>query len=128
MPEEGFIARKQADAALRASEERNRLALSAARMGTWDWDVIRDVQNWSPESEALSGLALGSFEGTFAAFKRSVHPDDWPAVERESRTMTAERRDSCCVYRTVWPDGTVRWIEGRGRGEYTNDGTLGRGT
>ena len=34
--EEEFIARKQAEAALRASEERNRLALQAAHMGTWD--------------------------------------------------------------------------------------------
>src|SRR5207253_7685202 len=32
---------------LQASEERNRLALQAARMGTWDWDPINDVQTWS---------------------------------------------------------------------------------
>ena len=37
--EEEFIARKQAEAALGASEERNRLALQAAGMGTWDLDL-----------------------------------------------------------------------------------------
>ena len=68
--EEEFIARKQAEAALRASEERNRLALQAAGMGTWDWDVVHDVHTWSAETEALFGLAPGTFEGTFAAFQR----------------------------------------------------------
>src|SRR6185295_15318175 len=41
--EEEFIARKQAEAALGASEERNRLALQAAGMGTWDVDFVNDV-------------------------------------------------------------------------------------
>ena len=62
--EEEFIARKQAEAALRASEERNRLALQAAGMGTWDSDVVHDVLTWSTETEALHGLAPGTFDGT----------------------------------------------------------------
>src|SRR6185295_14716905 len=57
---------------LRASEERNRLALQAASMGTWDWDVGNDVHTWSSELEALNGLAPGEFDGTFAAFRRTV--------------------------------------------------------
>ena len=43
--EEEFIARKQAEASLHASEERNRLALQAAGMGTWDADMIGDVHS-----------------------------------------------------------------------------------
>ena len=97
-------------------------------MGTWDWDVVRDVQSWSTENEALSGLAPGTFEGTFAAFQRSIHPEDWPAVELESRAMIAEGRDSLATYRTVWPDGSVHWIEGRGHALYAADGTLVRVT
>jgi signal transduction histidine kinase/CheY-like chemotaxis protein len=126
--EEEFIGRKQAEAALQASEERNRLALQAARMGTWDWDVIRDVQNWSVETEALAGLAPGTFDGTYTAFRRSIHPEDWPAVETESRLMVAERRDSFVIYRSVWPDSSVHWIERRGRAVYAADGTLVRVT
>jgi PAS domain S-box-containing protein len=126
--EEEFIARKQAEAALRASEELNRLALQAARMGTWDWDVINDTHTWSIESEALSGLAPGMFEGTFEAFRRTVHPDDWPAFEVEERAAMAENRDSITTYRSMWPDGTILWLESKGRAFRAPDGTLVRMT
>jgi PAS domain S-box-containing protein len=124
--EEEFIARKQAEAALLVSGERNRLALEAAGMGTWDWDVIRDTHTWSAETEALSGLAPGAFDGTFAAIRCAVHPDDWPAFEREEQAAQAERRDSITTYRTFWPDGSVHWIESRGRALHAADGTLVR--
>jgi diguanylate cyclase (GGDEF)-like protein/PAS domain S-box-containing protein len=121
--EEEFVGRKRAEAALSASEERNRLALQAAGMGTWDVNAINDVHTWSTEAEALSGLAPGTFEGTFAAFRRSVHPDDWPAFEIEERAAHAEHRDSVTRYRAVWPDGSLRWMEARGRALYAADGT-----
>ncbi len=124
--EEEFIARKKAEAALLVSEQRNRLALEAAGMGTWDWDVINDIHTWSTEAEALSGLAPGTYDGTFEAFRRAVHPDDWPALEIEERASQAEHRDSITTYRTVWPDGTVRWIESKGRALHAADGTLVR--
>ena len=124
--EEEFIARKKAEAALLVSEQRNRLALEAAGMGTWDWDVINDIHTWSTEAEALSGLAPGTYDGTFEAFRRAVHPDDWPTLEIEERASQAEHRDSVTTYRTVWPDGTVRWIESKGRALHDADGTLVR--
>jgi diguanylate cyclase len=126
--EEEFIARKQAEAALRASEERNRLALQAAGMGTWDWDVINDVHTWSAETEVLFGFAPGTFDGTFAAFRRAVNPNDWPAFEIEELAAQAERRDSVTSYRTVWSDGGVHWMESKGRSLYAPDGTLVRMT
>ncbi|HLZ30315.1 MAG TPA: amino acid permease [Chloroflexota bacterium] len=126
--EEEFLARKRAEAALLASEERNRLALQATRMGTWDYDVIHDVQTWSAEMQALHGLEPGAFEGTYAAFKRAVHPEDWPAFEVEMQAAQAARRDSIGTYRSVWPDGAVRWLENQGRAIFAADGTLLRGT
>ncbi|HLZ28603.1 MAG TPA: EAL domain-containing protein [Chloroflexota bacterium] len=126
--EEEFIARKQAEAALGASEERNRLALQAAGMGTWDVDVVHDVHTWSTAAEALSGLAPGGFDGTFAGVQRIMHPDDVAAFEIEERAAQAERRDSKTTFRTIWPDGTVRWIEAKGRSLYAADGTLLRVT
>jgi diguanylate cyclase (GGDEF)-like protein len=126
--EEEFVGRKQAEAALQISEERNRLALQAARMGTWDWDVIHDVRTWSAETEALHGLAPGTFDQTTQGFRSLVDPQDWPAVELEMRASTVEGREMVAVYRPVWPDRSVHWIEARGRGLYGADNTLLRMT
>jgi diguanylate cyclase (GGDEF)-like protein/PAS domain S-box-containing protein len=116
--EEEFIATKHAEASLRASEERNRLALHAAGMGTWDWDVVRNIHTWSAESEMLLGLAPGTLKGDLAAFRLAIHPDDWSDLDREWRRAFAERGDFSVSYRTIWPDGSVRWIEDKGRGVY----------
>ena len=122
--EEEFMARKQAEAALRASEERNRLALQAAAMGTWDWDIVQNVRSWSPETEALHGLASGTFEGTWAHLQRLIHPDDLSAYETAIRAAKLEVRESLITYRTIWPDGSLHWIEVKCRALFATDGTL----
>jgi PAS domain S-box-containing protein len=120
--------RKLAEEALRVSEERNRLALQAARMSTWDWDVVQDIHTWSKDTGPLSGLTAESNERTFDDFQSSVHPDDWPALEAEERAAQAERRDSLTTFRSFAPDGSVRWIESCGHPLYAEDGTLIRVT
>jgi diguanylate cyclase (GGDEF)-like protein/PAS domain S-box-containing protein len=121
--EEEFVARKQAEAALRASEERNRVALRAAGMGTWDVDIASDVHTWSPETEALFGLTQGAFAGELANFQGAIHTDDWRAVDAEWHAALSGHRDFSVSYRTVWPDGSTHWIEDNGRAQYAADGT-----
>jgi PAS domain S-box-containing protein len=118
--------RKQAETALRTSEERLSLALQAASMGTWDYDVYEGALAFSAQTEVLHGLDPGTFEGTFAAFAKAVHADDWPAVEIEIRACQVERRDTIFMYRTNWPDGSVHWVENKGRTMYAADGRLVR--
>ena len=120
--------RQQVEEALRSSDERLRLALQAAGMGTWDVDFVRDVHTWSAETEALFGLAPGTFEGTYDGFRRLVHPDDWAAFETEDHAAHAEARVSITTYRTIWPDGSVHWLEEKGRPQYAADGSLVRMT
>ena len=54
-----LIERRRADHALRASEERFRIAQSAAQIGTFDWNIQTGLNTWSPELEQLYGLAPG---------------------------------------------------------------------
>ena len=69
---------------------RGRGALQAARMGTWDWDVIHDVRAWSQETEALHGLAPGTFDQTSTSYRNLVHAQDWPSVASETEASNAE--------------------------------------
>ncbi len=110
---QALIGREQT--ALRASEERLRLALDAGRMGNWEWKVRTNEVVWSPELEAIHGLAPGSFAGTFDAYEKDIHPDDRENVRGAIARTLQTGSDHHIEYRIVRPDGAVRWVEGRGR-------------
>ena len=102
------------------SEERLRLALDAAQMGTWDWDVQLDRVIHSETTEALHGLAPGSFEGTFNSFLKSVHPDDREEVTQSLRSTLVEGAEYNIEFRVIWPDGSIHWVASKGQVYYDN--------
>ena len=55
--------RKLAEEALRAGEERLRLAQQAARIGTFDWNIRTGVNTWTPELEEMYGCPRGGLAG-----------------------------------------------------------------
>ena len=105
--------RKQAEEALRQSEERMRLAQQVARIGTFDWDIATGVMQWSPEIEALYGMKPGEFGGTYESWTSRIHPDDLAEADRHVRE-SLETGSFEAEWRTAWSDGTVRWLAGRG--------------
>jgi PAS domain S-box-containing protein len=112
------VARTRAEEHARRSEERLRFALDAAQMGTWDWDVTADTVRWSDNLERIHGLPAGTLGGTFASYEREIHPEDRERVLASVRRAMAEGVPHDVEYRIVAPDGTVRWVECKGRVEY----------
>jgi PAS domain S-box-containing protein len=91
------------------------LALDAASMHTWSWDIHTGRVVWSEGIEALVGLAPGDFDGTFAAYQRVLHPDDRDAVvEAIERAVRDPRASYDVEHRVILPDGTTRWLSCRG--------------
>jgi PAS domain S-box-containing protein len=107
--------RERAAAAARESEERLRFSLEAAQIGAWDWDIATGAVTWSPTLEAIHGVAPGSFGGTFEAYREDVHPDDRERVLRALTGAVDGDQDHDLEYRILRPDGSVRWVQGRGR-------------
>jgi PAS domain S-box-containing protein len=102
--------------AIREREERMRMALDAGRMGSWEWNVKSGAVKWSPELEAIHGIAPGAFPGTFAAFEKDVHPEDLDKVRNAaSGSLQPGRSEHHVEYRIIRPDGAMRWVEGRGK-------------
>ena len=105
------------DAAVReVNERRLDLALTAGRMGAWEWDIKSGVVTWSSELESIHGLEPGTFDGSLDGYRRDVHPSD---ADRVAATIAAalESPDARyeIEYRIVRPDGAVRWLAATGR-------------
>ncbi|GCE08787.1 PAS domain S-box protein [Dictyobacter aurantiacus] len=113
---------KETEAALRESDERLRLAFSAARMGTWDWNIKTGKDVWSEEMEALLGMAPGTFSGTYEAFCDLVHPDDRALVTALLQQALQQKSMFQADFRMLHADGSVRWLAARGHAFYDNEG------
>lgn len=72
--------KRRIEEALRQREEQLAMALSAAQMGTWQWDLESDQLTWSPDASALIGLNANHGKMTFENYLQMVSPDDRMAV------------------------------------------------
>lgn len=112
--------------AYQRSEERLRLALEAGRMGVWEWDLASGRVSWSPSLEVIHGVSIGTFPGTFEAFKRDIHPDDCERVLSSIEAGLTSREGHHLEYRINRPDGVTRWLEAWGRLCYDEAGRPAR--
>lgn len=118
--------RLQVEAALRASEERLRLALHAAKMGIWDWDIVSDTVTWSEGTSLLFGLAPEQRTITYEAFLNCVHPEDRSPVEQSIMQVRAYGKNLEQEYRIVWPDGSIHWLADKGQAFHDETGRVAR--
>src|SRR5690348_17049103 len=96
-------------------EELWTLAMDAAEVGVWDWDLELGKVEWSPRLAKLCGVEPGSFAGNYKSLLRCVHPDD--------RRIVANRLDQAwrkCdgfeqEFRTICADDSVRWLFCKGK-------------
>lgn len=106
---------KQAEEALRLSEERLRLAQEAANAGAWEWNLRTDVNTWSDKLWALYGLEPNSTQATFDSWLQSIHPDDRNRVEQAVTKTAANGEELNVEWRVNHPDGKEHWLMSRGK-------------
>jgi PAS domain S-box-containing protein len=106
--------RREAQAALESSEERLRAALTAARMGTWFWDIPADRQEVDDNLALLLGLGPEPAAGTLDEFLTLIHPGDQPATAAGFARSARDGASLNVEFRVVQPDGTVRWLRDQG--------------
>jgi PAS domain S-box-containing protein len=101
---------------LHDSEERLRLAVESAKLGTWDFDPVAGKLNWSERCKAVFGLSADAHVD-YQTFLDRVHPDDRQRIHE----VVQQALDPCgngeyiAEYRSRWQDGTERWISAMGQ-------------
>ncbi|MEO6121527.1 MAG: diguanylate cyclase, partial [Acidimicrobiales bacterium] len=112
-------------AAETAREAGQRLAEAqrVAKVGSWEWDVPRDTLRWSDQLYQLFGLEPGRLDATYEGYLDAVHPDDRAMITAAIGEAFASGGEFGFDHRVLWPDGTIRWLQSRGRLERAADGT-----
>jgi len=119
--------RTEAERAMTRSQQRLDLAVSANRIGIFDWHIPSGWAMWSGEMEDIFGIPRGSFEGHTEHFRRRVLPEDLARIERETAAALEAGLDLVTYeFRIVRPDGAIRWIEGAARFLFGQDGSARR--
>jgi PAS domain S-box-containing protein len=97
------------------------LAMSNARIGTFDWDFTSGHVVWDERMCELFGIRPQDFDGRIETFRDAVHADD-----RQSQSDAVQEARHTGMYhvhlRIRRKDGQVRWLESEARVVFDRDG------
>ncbi|MBW7957253.1 MAG: PAS domain-containing protein [Deltaproteobacteria bacterium] len=113
-----ITARKTAEDALRKSESRLANAQRIARLGNWDWDIVKNDLHWSDEIYRIFGVAPREFGATYEAFLNYVHPEDREKVIRAVDEALYRKAPYSIDHRVVLRDGTEKTVHEQGEVVY----------
>lgn len=115
----GALVRIRAEAELMESNDRLRMALAAGRMGTWTRELAEPGSRfWSPELEAIFGLAPGRAPQTDQDFYELIHPEDRGVVQKFFAQAAARKADHEVEFRFLPRHRPPGWMLARGRVYY----------
>lgn len=95
---------------LKYDRERLQIAQQVARIGTFEWNIQTNESTWTPELEALYGMATGSYGGSYDCWAQMLHPDDRAFAEGQIQAAGEGGGEVDIEYRICRADGQVRWI------------------
>jgi PAS domain S-box-containing protein len=106
---------RQQNEQVQKQEVQLRMALEAAHMGTWEWDITAQRVIWSENKEAMFGLEKGGFDGSYEAFISCVDPEDRDLVIQSIQQAVEQGTEYDLEFRVVMPDGSIRWMASKGK-------------
>ena len=115
--------RKQAEAALQASEERWQLALKGSNDGIWDWDIKTGEVFYSPRWNEILEDPDGEIANNLDEWSNRIHPDDIDSVRGAIADHLAKKTPFYITeHRIQCKNGNYKWILHRGRATWDEAG------
>jgi PAS domain S-box-containing protein len=112
--ERSEAARADAEAALRANEERYLLAARCSQDGLWEWDLASDAVHLSPRWKGMLGFEADDLADDRAVWFARIHPDDRAAFEAAAQRHLRDGDPRCeHEMRLLHKDGSVRHVLSR---------------
>ena len=105
---------KLAEAALRKSEERLRLAMAATKQGWFELNVQTGEVTVSPEYPPMIGYDPADFSSSLQWWLEGIHPDDREAVLERYQICIATGETVSMDYRRLTSWGEWKWIRSTG--------------
>ncbi|AJC79644.1 sensor histidine kinase/response regulator hybrid protein [Rhizobium etli bv. phaseoli str. IE4803] len=96
--------------ALSEGERRLQGALAAGRLGAWELELFSMRLSASDTCKAIFGRGPNE-EFTYPDLIASIHPDDRELVQTNLDWTIETGRDYSVEHRTIWPDGSLHWVE-----------------
>jgi len=118
--------RKQAEEALRRSEERFDLAVRGSKDGLWDWDIRTDKVYYAPQYMALLGFEADEYPGIADSFRTHLHPEDRDRVFDAFMAHLKEHKPFDEEFRHRCKDGSIRHFRARGQAIWDETGKATR--
>lgn len=101
-------------------------AQEIAHFGNWEWHLDSGEIHWSDELYRVFGVSPDSFEVSFESYMALIHADDRKQVSDSVQRCAKDGQDYQMLHRALHPDGTVRWLQCRGRAIRNTEGKVVR--
>jgi len=112
---EDITARREAENALRTSQERYALAAQGANGGLWEWDIPGNRFYYSPRWAAIVGVSESELSDRPEEWWDRTHPRDIDLLRQEIQShLEGHTGHFECEFRMLHKDGTWRWVLSRG--------------
>ena len=111
-----ITSRQATETALRASEEKFRLAMEAIEEGVWEWDLPAGELHINPGFLRIFGYDPDTVSHSYEHWMTAIHPEDFPSYRETLQDHLEGRRPAFeAEFRARTGDGRYLWFSSRGR-------------